>query len=96
MRETISDKELNEIEKWTLGRTINELQELDNSDVKSYFLCGDYELLKSIEDIGNYYAHECYTEFVYEQNEELNKKFTKSIKRFINDHNRLAKSRRQG
>lgn len=49
MCETISNKELNEIEKWTLGRTIKELQELDNSDTKSYFSCGDYELLKSIK-----------------------------------------------
>lgn len=91
MRETISNKELKEIEKWTLGKTLNELQELDNSDGRPYFSYGDYELLNSIKDIRNYYAHECYTEFVYEQNKELDKKFTKSIKRLINDHNRLAK-----
>ena len=30
-------------------------------------------------------------EFVYEQSKELDKKFNKSIKRLINDHNRLAK-----
>ena len=91
MCETISNKELKEIEKWTLGKTLNELQELDNSDGHPYFSYGDYELLNSIKDIRNYYAHECYTKFVYEQDEELNNKFAKSIKRLINDHNRLAK-----
>lgn len=91
MCETISNKELKEIEKWTLGKTLNELQELDNSDGHPYFSYGDYELLNSIKAIRNYYVHECYTEFVYEQSKELDKKFTKSIKRLINDHNRLAK-----
>lgn len=67
------------------------MQKLDNSDGHPYFSYGYYELLNSIKDIRNYYAHECYTEFVYEQSKELDKKFTKSIKRLINDHNRLAK-----
>lgn len=91
MRKSISNKELKEMEKWTLGKTLNELEKLDNSDRRPYFSSSDYELLDDIKDIRNYYAHECYMEFAYEQDDDLNNAFIKSSKRLINDHNRLAK-----
>ena len=91
MRKSISNKELINMEKWTLGKTLNELESLDNYDGKPYFSAGDYELLNKIKDIRNYYAHECYMEFTYEQDEDWNNAFFKARKRLVNDHNRLAK-----
>ena len=69
----------------------SELEALDNSDGKPYFTNADYELLRNITNIRNYYAHECYMEFSYEQDEDWNSAFQKSAKRLVNDHNRLAK-----
>lgn len=91
MRKSMTNSEKTQFETWTLGKTINELETLDNSDSKPYFSCGDYELLRTMKDIRNHYAHECYMEFIYEEGDEFNKAFIKSSNRLINDHNRLAK-----
>ncbi len=91
MRRSISNKELIAIEKWTFGKTLIELRNLDNSDRKPYFSNADYELLNKIKDIRNHYAHECYTEFTYEQDDDWDVAFSKSSKRLVNDHNRLLK-----
>lgn len=91
MRKPMNANQKAQFEKWTLGKTISELEALDNSDGKPYFSSADYELLRNITSIRNYYAHKCYMEFTYEQDEDWNIAFEKSAKRLVNDHNRLAK-----
>lgn len=60
MRSSVSNEELNDIQKWTLGKILKELEDLDVSDGDPYFSEADHELLNDIKDIRNYYAHECY------------------------------------
>lgn len=92
MRKPMNDSEKAQFNAWTLGKTINELEKLDNSDGKPYFSNDDYDLLRTIKDIRNFYAHECYEEFIYESDDfKLNKAFSKVSRRLINDHNRLDK-----
>lgn len=79
------------IEKWTLGKTVSELQELDNSDDEPYLHEKDYELLRQITKIRNHWAHEAYTYFIYEHDFEKSQDFRKQANRLINDNNRLSK-----
>lgn len=75
-------------EKWSLGKTITELQILDNSDDNPYFLNVDYVMLKEITNIRNHWAHKAYISFIYEEN-DIN--FRKQCNRLKNDHGRLKK-----
>ena len=83
------DENYDDIEKWTLGRTVKELQKFDNSDNKPYFHKNDYNLLKQITSIRNYWAHEAYTTFVYKEEYSYGNRFQKEAGRLENDHNRL-------
>lgn len=83
------DENYDDIEKWTLGKTVKELQKLDNSDNKPYFHKNDYNLLEQITSIRNYWAHEAYTSFVYEDGYSYSRRFEKEAGRLENDHNRL-------
>ena len=84
------DENYDDIEKWTLGKTVKELQKLDNSDNKPYFHKNDYNLLEQITSIRNYWAHEAYTSFVYEDGYSYSRRFEKEADRLGNDHNRLS------
>ena len=79
------------IEKWTLGKTVSNLQELDNSDDKPYLSVKDYELLKQITSVRNHCAHEAYTDFIYEHNFENSHNFRNQLNHLINDNKRLKK-----
>ena len=89
MRANMGDDEYEKSKKWTLGQTIDRLERLDNSDDKPFFSAGDYNLLRDLTEIRNYYAHRCYVDWVYEGPEGSG--FYKASKRLINDHNRLLK-----
>lgn len=92
MRASITDAEVKQImEEWPLGRSVNELQKLDNSDSNPYFTSRDYKLLKEVTEIRNHCAHNCFQEWVYEPGASRDAAFTKSARRMLNDHNRLAK-----
>jgi hypothetical protein len=83
------DKNYEDIQKWTLGTTVLELENLDNCDNDPYLHKEDYALLKRITKIRNYRVHNAYVDFVYEKSNE--KAFNKVSKRLENDHNRLEK-----
>ena len=57
---------LEEIKTTTLGKTIYELEELDNSDGRPYISSQDYEYLKKIAGWRNHWCHEAYVNFMYE------------------------------
>ena len=81
----------NLIKKWTLGKTITELQLLDNSDNDPFFSTLDYQLLNEITGIRNHWAHKGYILFVYEKEPRTSSVFSKQSKRLLNDHGRLEK-----
>ena len=62
---------------------------MDNSDNKPYFHKNDYNLLEQITSIRNYWAHEAYTYFIYEEDDSAYfEKLKKEANRLENDHNR--------
>lgn len=87
----INDAEVKQVmEEWPLGRSDNELQKLDNSDLNPYFTSRDYKLLKEVTKIQIHCAYNCFQEWVYETDVYRNV-LTKFARRMLNDHNRLAK-----
>jgi len=88
MREDMGGDEYEKSQKWTLGMTVERLERLDNSDGRPYFAKEDFDLLRKLTDIRNFYAHKCYVEWVYESDD---KTFRKVANRLVNDHNRLLK-----
>ena len=84
------DENYKGIEKWTLGKTVSELQALDNSDKKPYLHKKDYELLRQITRIRNHWAHEAYTHFIYEHNFEYSQDFNEQVNRLVKDNRKLS------
>ncbi len=73
------------IKKDTLGTIVNKLQKLDNSDKKPYFSKSDYQLLREITQIRNYWVHQGYLDYVYDLS-----KFTLQYQKLYSDNQRLA------
>ncbi len=74
------------IEKKSLGKALDELQKLDNSDKKPYFSKSDYKLLREITQIRNYWAHQGYVDWVYTN---AKTSFSNAWGHLINDYNRI-------
>lgn len=73
-----------EIEDWTLGKVIVELEELDNSDGNPYLTAKDYKLLKSVTYERNYIVHQIYRNFLYEENQTIKMiKFNKEAEKLM-------------
>lgn len=65
------DENIKEIITWTLGKTVFELEALDNTDKKPLISKEEYGLLKHITGERNYISHQIYRDFLYE-NDYLN------------------------
>ena len=87
----VGDLETNyqSIKKNSLGTIVAKLQTLDNSDSKPYFGNGDYELLRDITKIRNYWAHQGYLDYVYDLNN-----FNNQYHKLCSDSRRLEKLHR--
>ncbi len=92
MVDSLTDEEEDEVmNEWTLGRTVKELEDLDNSDSDPYLSDDDYKLLMKVTKIRNYCAHECFLEWIYEIGTEQASAFRQSSDRMLKDHNCLAR-----
>lgn len=67
-----------------------EPEELDNSDLKTCFAPEVYELLKDITKIRNHCIRKCFKDWVYEPDSTRDALLTKSARRMLKNHNRLA------
>ena len=80
-----------EEERWTLGQTVNELKQYDQTWDAPLFTEKDYELLFKIVHIRNYYAHTVYLTFCYLDDEkEFDYSFDKSARQLIVDEKNLS------
>ncbi len=78
------------VDKVPLGRILNELQELDEDIGHRNFSDKDYKLLDEIREIRNYWCHQCYLDFHYEENPvEHQRKFQKVAERLHYDELRV-------
>lgn len=80
-----------DISDWTLGKVINELEELDYSDNDNLLSHSQYELLREIKEERNYLVHQVFRDFAYKDGYEFEMAFERAYNRLINFHNRLKK-----
>lgn len=71
-------KNLELVNKETLGTVLVALNALDNSDKNPLFTNSDYKLLKEIKNIRNFIAHRCYVDFLYLDNENFYRKLSEN------------------
>lgn len=82
------------ITKWSLGKTINELEELDNSDGKPYFSKKGYKTLRNITEERNYLCHQIYRDFLYtDRNWQQSNEYCRACERLMDFHDELEKLR---
>ena len=73
-----------------LGKILRELHELDDELGYSKIKPNDYELLDQIREIRNYWCHQCYLDFHYEENpQEHDRKFQEVAERLHFDELRV-------
>ena len=75
------------LSKTTLGALVKKLKELDNSDKDPFISNDDYNFLKQMTEKRNYWCHQCYIDFIYDDNDSSN--YDKVCNKLIRDHDRL-------
>lgn len=86
------DENMDMLEFSNMGRTLRDLEEMDNSDGNPYLSEADYDTLDAIRELRNYWEHQCYLDWVYCQDSwEKNTNLQKAYNRLVNESNRVAK-----
>ncbi len=84
------DDNMDMLETANLGKTIRKLQKLDESDGKPWLTKSDYEQLNRIREIRNYWAHQCYLDFIYmDDDQKKAAKMQKIYNRLDNEHRQI-------
>lgn len=89
-----SDEFFNHIKSMRLEEVIDNLEQYESLNELSVFSSDDYDLLRRINVISGYYAHECYVDWVYEEDENKKDLFKESSNQLIKDHNILLELHR--
>ena len=74
------DDNMDMLEFSNMGKTLRELEDMDNSDGDPFLSEADYDTLDAIRELRNYWAHQCYLDWVYCHDNRL-----------VNETNRVAK-----
>ena len=75
----------------TLGQALKELKELDCSDGKPYISLNDYNFLSQMIKKRNYWCHEAYIDFIYDENFQNSKEYQKVCNMLLHDNEKLSK-----
>ncbi len=78
-----------EQERWTMGKAIVELRELDYSDGVPYLSAEDYNFLRQITEKRNHWCHETILTFIDIPNFTLSKEFQIEYNNLKRDNERL-------
>jgi len=78
------------VSNYTLGQILNELKRLDNSDDNPCISPADYKFLNKMTDKRNYWCHQCYIDFVYEDNCFKSKEFNTVYDKLIKDYSQAS------
>ncbi len=90
------EESMYELEDKNWGVILNKLKKLDKSDGNPYFSREEYDLLDEIRTRRNYWCHQCYLDFVYEDNSyEYDILLQKKIRQVENELNRAKKLQRK-
>ncbi len=84
--------EMDALELSNYGNTLRKLIDLDQSDGNPWLSDYDYEQLESVRGLRNYWAHQCYLDFVYIPDERQRAAaFQRVFNRLFNENNRVRK-----
>ena len=75
--------------KTTLGALVKKLKELDNSDNDPFISNDDYNFLKQMAEKRNCWCHQCFIDFIYENNFIVSPEYQKVCNKLIRDHSRF-------
>ena len=81
---------LNKVEKWTLGKAVQELKALDFETTDHYISASDYNFLKQMTEKRNHWCHETYQEFLYNKQFLQSKEYTEECRKLQRDNERLS------
>lgn len=85
------DENMDMLEFSNMGITLRDLEDMDNSDGKPY-LSEAYDTLDAIRELRNYWAHQCFLDWVYYHDSwERNNKLQRVYNRLDNENNRVSK-----
>lgn len=79
----------NSLNNSNLGIILKLLNELDNSDGKPLISNSDYHFLNQMREKRNYWCHQAYIDFVYNDNFENSVKYKKVCDRLQKDHDQI-------
>lgn len=79
------------LEKKTLGTLIKMLKSLDNSSGKLFISNDDYNFLKQMSEKRNYWCHQCFIEFIYEEDYSCSDEYNAVCNKLKRDHDRLER-----
>ncbi len=86
------DDNMDMLEFSNMGKTLNWLEEMDNSDGKPFLSEAEYDTLHAIRELRNYWAHQCFLDWVYCQSDiERQSKLQRVFNRLCNEANRVSK-----
>lgn len=80
---------LDKVEKWTLGKAVQELKKMDFETKDHYISASDYNFLKQMTEKRNHWCHKCYQEFVYDDNFLQSKAYANECRKLQRDCRRL-------
>lgn len=81
---------LDKIEKWSLGQTVQKLKELDFSGKSHYISASDYNFLKQITEKRNHWCHQTYQNFLYNKQFLQSKEYADECRKLKRDNERLS------
>ena len=82
---------LDKIEKWSLGQTVQKLKELDFSGKNRYISASDYNFLKQMTEKRNHWCHQTYQNFLYNKQFLQSKEYADECRKLERDNARLSK-----
>ena len=81
---------LDKIEKWSLGQTVQKLKELDFSGKSHYISASDYNFLKQITEKRSHWCHQTYQNFLYNKQFLQSKEYADECRKLERDNERLS------
>ena len=81
---------LDKIEKWSLGQTVQKLKELDFSSDTHYISASDYNFLKQMTEKRNHWCHQTYQNFLYNNQFLQSNEYADECRKLERDNERLS------
>jgi len=91
------DNNMDMLELPNMGKTLRELEDMDNCDGDPFLSEADYDTLDAIRELRNYRAHQCYLDWVYchdnwKRNSKLQRVYNKLVYKWLAGRRRCSDS----